>query len=208
MRELSRGMRLLQPEDYRRMPWKNGLGITTEIAVSPMDAGLEAKSFDWRVSIANVEKDCRFSRFPGYDRSIMLIEGAGMELSFDSCPSQRIDQPQKPYRFKGESQTYCHLLDGLVRDFNVMSARGKFKHVCKVLTSTGSIHWKPNSETLLIYCLIGRCSLEGLRDKQIEINTEHTLILDKRSNYPVVKILTMAAFSKDTLMVIVKIRNL
>jgi len=208
MRELSRGIRLLQPEDYRSMPWKNGLGLTTEIAVSPMHAGFEGNASDWRVSIAKVEKDCEFSRFPGYDRSIMLIEGAGMELNFDSTPSQRIDQHHVPFKFKGESQTYCRLLDGLVRDFNVMSARGKFKHVCKVLASPGSIHWKPNSETLLIYCLIGGCSLEGLRDKQIEINTGHTLILDKRSDYPVVKILTMTAFSKDTLMVIVKIRNL
>jgi uncharacterized protein len=64
MHELALGIRLLQPGDYRRMPWKNGQGTTTEIAVSPKDAGLEGKSFDWRVSIATVEKDCEFSRFP------------------------------------------------------------------------------------------------------------------------------------------------
>src|SRR5487761_727801 len=88
MRELSRGICLLQPQDYRRMPWKNGLGMTTELAVSPVGAGLNGRPFDWRVSLAEIETGCEFSLFPGYDRSILLSEGAGMELSFDSAPPQ------------------------------------------------------------------------------------------------------------------------
>ena len=41
-------MRILRAPDYRRMPWKNGGGETTEIAVFPAGAGLD--DFDWRVS--------------------------------------------------------------------------------------------------------------------------------------------------------------
>ncbi|WP_431460998.1 HutD family protein, partial [Klebsiella pneumoniae] len=33
-------MRILRAADYRSMPWKNGGGVTTEIAVSPAGAGL------------------------------------------------------------------------------------------------------------------------------------------------------------------------
>ncbi len=205
MHELASGIRLLQPEDYRRMPWKNGLGMTTELAVFPPDAGLVDKPFDWRVSIADIDNHCEFSRFPGYDRSILLIEGAGMELSFDSAPSQRIDQPHLPFNFKGETQTYCRLLDGPVRDFNVMSARAKCTHACEMPTSPGPIRWRQHSEILLIYCLSGGFSLEGLLDDQIEVNTGNTLLLEKRSDYTVVKNPKMSAFSKDTFAVSVYI---
>ena len=55
-------VRLLTPNDYRSMPWKNGAGRTTEIAVHPAGAALDA--FAWRVSIADIERDGPFSRFP------------------------------------------------------------------------------------------------------------------------------------------------
>ncbi len=208
MRELSHGICLLQPQDYRRMPWKNGLGMTTEIAVFPVDAGLDGKPFDWRVSLAEIETSCEFSRFPGYDRSILLSEGAGMELSFDSAPPQRIEQRYQPFNFTGEWQTYCRLLDGPVRDFNIMSARNKFVHTCEVMTSPSSIRWKSHSEILLVYCLDGSLYLEGLPDKQAEINTQQALILDKRNDNPMDKFLKMSALSKDMVAVIVKISNL
>lgn len=205
MRELSHSIRLLQPEDYRSMPWKNGLGMTTEIAVSPMDAALHGKPFDWRMSLANVEKDCEFSRFPGYDRSIMLIEGAGMELSFDSTPSQRIDQRYEPFRFNGGWQTRCRLLDGRVRDFNVMSRREIFTHTCEVFASPSPIHLEPHSESVLIYCLNGGFHLEGSQQKQIEMNRGQTLILDKRADLPGYKNLQISGSSKDMIMVFVTI---
>jgi uncharacterized protein len=208
MPELAPGMRILQPQDYRKTAWKNAQGLTTEIAVSPADAGVVGKPFDWRVSIADVEKDCEFSRFPGHDRSIMLIKGAGMELSFDASPFQRIDQAHKFFRFKGESQSHCRLLDGPVRDFNIMSARARCAHTCDVSTSSTSIHWKSDSEVMVIYCLKGGFSLEGLHVKPIQINREQTLILDKSGKYPGVKILKMDPFAKEACMVIVKIHYL
>jgi len=207
MRELLRGIRLLQPEDYRRMPWKNGLGMTTEIAVSPMDAGFDGQSFDWRVSIADVEKDCEFSLFPGHDRSIVLIDGAGMELGFDSVSPHRINQLHVPFKFKGEYQTWCRLLDGPVHDFNVMSRREKFKHTCEVLASPSTIHWKPDTEILLIYCLESRLSLEGFQDMKVEISKGRTLILDKRTDIPADNVLKISTVSKDMVAVIVCISD-
>lgn len=123
MRELTDGVRLLEPGDYRRMRWKNGCGWTTEIAVSPAEAGLNVKPFDWRISMAEIEQDGEFSSFPGYERTILMAEGAGMELSFDAVPAQRLAQRFLPFAFKGEWRTRCHLLNGPVRDFNVMTAR-------------------------------------------------------------------------------------
>lgn len=208
MRELSHGICLLQPQDYRRMPWKNGLGMTTELAVSPIDAGLKGRPFDWRASLAEVEKDCEFSLFPGYNRSLMLVEGAGMELSFDSAPPQRIEQRYQPFNFKGEWQTYCCLLDRPVRDFNVISLRAKLTHTCEVVTSLSSINWQPHSEVLLIHCFAGGLILEDANDRQVELDTRHTLLLKKHAGSLKSVLLKISAISTDMVAVIVKISNL
>ncbi|HKV97460.1 MAG TPA: HutD family protein [Gammaproteobacteria bacterium] len=126
MQELAAGVQRLMPGDYRRMRWKNARGWTTELAVHPRDAQLDGQPFEWRVSLAEVESDGEFSAFPGYDRTILLVQGGGMELSFAEAPSQRIAQPFQPFSFKGEWRTRCHLLNGAVRDFNVISRRTLF----------------------------------------------------------------------------------
>ena len=43
-------LQVLRAADHRRMPWKNGRGETTEIAIWPPTAGLDG--FDWRISMA------------------------------------------------------------------------------------------------------------------------------------------------------------
>jgi uncharacterized protein len=79
-------MRILRAENYRRMPWKNGGGLTAEIAVSPESAGLD--DFDWRVSMARVEAGGPFSLFPGVDRTLSILEGEG-----EYCSTSRTDSP-------------------------------------------------------------------------------------------------------------------
>src|SRR5215510_3780263 len=46
-------MRIILPDAYRRMPWKNGAGTTTEIAIDPPEADVAGR-FRWRLSIADV----------------------------------------------------------------------------------------------------------------------------------------------------------
>jgi environmental stress-induced protein Ves len=45
-------VRIIRAGDCKATPWKNGDGSTTEIAIGPAGASLEA--FDWRVSMARV----------------------------------------------------------------------------------------------------------------------------------------------------------
>ncbi len=114
--------RLLKPADYVRMPWKNGGGHTTEIAAHPATATLD--SFDWRVSIADVAAEGPFSRFPGVDRIIVLVAGAGMRLAGDAHDAE-LRAPFEPYAFSGDDALSCSLVDGPVRDFNLMLRRGR-----------------------------------------------------------------------------------
>jgi environmental stress-induced protein Ves len=104
----------LPASGHRRVPWRNGGGFTWEVAVQG------AADFDWRMSIAEVNQDGPFSPFPGYNRIITVLSGAGMALTVDGV-EHRVE-PRRPFRFDGASQTECRLLDGPVRDFNVISS--------------------------------------------------------------------------------------
>ena len=115
-------IRLLTPADYRSMPWKNGGGRTTEIAAYPPAAALGA--FAWRVSIADVGRDGPFSLFPGVDRTILLLDGAGMRLAGAGREAE-LRMPFEPFHFSGDEALDCTLIAGPVRDFNAMFRRGK-----------------------------------------------------------------------------------
>lgn len=55
---------LIRAEQLVASPWKNGGGVTREIAAQPPGASLDG--FAWRVSVADVAQPGPFSRFPGY----------------------------------------------------------------------------------------------------------------------------------------------
>ncbi|MCG3056381.1 HutD family protein, partial [Escherichia coli] len=76
-------------------PWKNGGGATREIAVWPPGAAME--SFAWRISVADIADDGPFSAFPGVDRQIALLEGAGVHLqAHDDSFSHRLVRVGEP----------------------------------------------------------------------------------------------------------------
>jgi environmental stress-induced protein Ves len=110
--------RVLRPDDYQVMPWKNGGGTTTEIWKASSLAG----EMLWRLSIADVASDGSFSLFPGIDRWIMVIEGNGMELMVEGQDVRRLHQFE-PFAFSGDDNTGCRLIEGSIRDFNLMVAR-------------------------------------------------------------------------------------
>ena len=66
-------MRILRAGSHRRMPWKNGGGITTEVAISPPEATVN--DFDWRISMAKVLASGPFSTFANIDRVLAVLDG-------------------------------------------------------------------------------------------------------------------------------------
>ncbi|MDL2226777.1 HutD family protein [Deltaproteobacteria bacterium OttesenSCG-928-M10] len=108
--------RVLKPEDYRQMPWKNGLGTTCEILREP--AGDEVP-FDWRVSIAEIKENGPFSLFPQYMRVINTLEGRGMVMTVDGVRTHPLLK-YDPYVFHGASRVESELIDGPIRDFNLI----------------------------------------------------------------------------------------
>lgn len=149
--------RVLRPGDYQRMPWKNGGGTTTEIwkATSPSGEIL------WRLSIADVASDGPFSEFPGIDRSIMVIEGKGMELSIAGHGAQRIDRLFEPFAFSGDAKTDCRLLGGPIRDFNLMVARSYGSSALKVLHLAPNVTAPLAENIAAVHVLRGGIELES-----------------------------------------------
>lgn len=108
-------------------PWKNGGGITREIAVAPEGAG-SGGDFLWRLSIAEVAGSGPFSVFPAVDRTLTILEGAGIKLDFTEGDDQVIDVKWRPARFDGGRACVGQLIGGPVTDFNVMTRRPGVAH--------------------------------------------------------------------------------
>ncbi|MGW2049439.1 HutD/Ves family protein [Streptomyces sp. NPDC001858] len=112
---------LLPAADRAAVAWKNGGGVTRELAVSPAGAGMA--DFAWRVSLAEVAADGPFSAFPEVERTLTLVEGAGMDLTLGGR-RRLVDTRYAPQDFPGDVPTDCRLLDGPVVNLNVMWRRG------------------------------------------------------------------------------------
>ena len=130
-------------------PWKNGGGVTREIVCSPAGAGME--HFDWRISIATIDRPGPFSAFDGVDRVIMLLDGAGVRLhSEDGRIDHRLDVPFAPFAFDGGVPLDCELLGGTSTDFNVMSRRGRLRADVGVLSKRVDIASAPQGLLLAL----------------------------------------------------------
>lgn len=96
------------------VPWRNGGGITHELAAWP-DLG----AWRWRISVAEVARDGPFSRFDGIDRHFAVLSGAGVCLSFaDRTVTLTAQDPV--FSFAGDAACDCRLLAGPTLDFNLM----------------------------------------------------------------------------------------
>lgn len=105
--------------------WKNGGGTTSEVMIWPPDADLN--NFDWRISIADIESDGPFSLFPGIDRTLCILDGAGIFLDV-AGRLQKLTAQSMPFRFAGDIDCRARLLDGPISDLNVMTRRGRSEH--------------------------------------------------------------------------------
>ncbi|QUD90074.1 HutD/Ves family protein [Phenylobacterium montanum] len=152
-------MRLIRTAEHRVMPWKNGLGSTTEIAVSPERARLE--DFDWRVSMASVTTDGPFSAFAGVDRTLSVMDGAGIRLQVAGRGAETLSPASPPYAFPGDQPTEAWLIDGPITDLNVMSRRGRLRHKVERLVLSTPLERPAPAAATLVLCRCGLVRIGG-----------------------------------------------
>ncbi|MEU2390584.1 HutD family protein [Streptomyces sp. NPDC007369] len=150
-------IRILRAGDRPAVAWKNGGGVTREIAAWPEGAGMD--DFAWRVSLAEVAVDGPFSAFPGVDRTLTLAEGAGMDLTVAGA-RRVVDERFAPQDFPGDAPTGCRLLDGPVVNFNVMYRRGAAPAETAVVRGSLTLTAAPD-EVLLVVALEGPAQLRA-----------------------------------------------
>ncbi|MGX8007987.1 HutD/Ves family protein [Mesorhizobium sp. ORM8.1] len=168
-------MRILRAAGYRVMPWKNGGGTTTEIAVSPEAAGLD--DFDWRISMARVETSGPFSSFPGVDRTLSVLEEEGIVLDIAGRPPARLTATSAPLSFPGDVPTGATLIGGPITDLNVMTRRGRTIHQVERLTPSAPLDVEANAGTTLILPLGGELIVPG--DKAVQVGPLDVVVLDQ-----------------------------
>jgi uncharacterized protein len=119
--EIARAVvRVVPANEYVRVRWSNGLGWTREIARGP-----EGDAWDWRLSIAEIERDAAFSRFEGIEREMVLVEGNGLRLRFGNGRVDELLPPHAGVRFPGEAQVQGEPLEGRATAFNLMWRRAR-----------------------------------------------------------------------------------
>ncbi|MFE2108218.1 HutD family protein [Kitasatospora sp. NPDC059463] len=150
-------VRYLRAAERPATAWRNGGGVTREVAGFPEGAGLD--DFGWRVSLADVATAGPFSAFPGVDRVITLVEGPGMALTVDGA-EHVVDAPFRPFAFPGDAATDCRLLGGPLVDFNVMTRRGRAAAGLVLAERPGPVTVPPGA-TVLLVCLSGTATLDG-----------------------------------------------
>ena len=142
---------IIRLADCPSQPWKNGLGRTRELAVQRSVLGSE--DFLWRVSIAEVDSAAPFSRFPGIDRQIVLLDGAGFTMTLDDSRTHTLTTPFAPFAFPGEAKVEVMLVDGATRDFNLMVRRNAIRG--DVQAWSGPAMQTSDQATMLVFCARG-----------------------------------------------------
>lgn len=142
---------LLPARDRRPMAWKNGQGVTTEIAIGPPGAGLAG--FDWRVSTAEVAASGPFSDFPGVERWLLVLAGE-MTLSIAGAAPLALSPASDPAQFPGDVPVTAEVTRGPVRDLNIMTARERVSADIQLVSLAAGGVQNLSGEALLL-CLDG-----------------------------------------------------
>jgi len=167
--------RLIQYASLRPTPWKNGGGVTTELAMSPPGAGLD--DFDWRVSLASIAEDGPFSQFPGVDRTLVLVAGDGVLLDFGD--ERVVLSPSEPLvEFAGEDPVHATVHGQSTLDFNVLTRRGRYRHRIEPFVVCGSVPLPRRSGTTLVFLADGESLSVGSARERLALVRYDLLVLD------------------------------
>jgi len=121
----------LTPDRYREAPWRNGLGVSREVARGSGDGAAP-----WQVSLTAIARDCPFSDYRGYDRVLTPLSD-GVELTVDDAPPAALER-LRPFAFAGAAQVDCRLGKGPAEVINAMVAQAWGSQSVTVLRGAAS----------------------------------------------------------------------
>ncbi len=148
----------LAPSAYRHTPWKNGGGVTIDIAGASRPGFQEGgwNGMLWRFGRTAIEQDGPFSDLTGFDRLQMVVAGRGLVLQ---AATGEIDvrEPLVPVRFAGETAIVSRLEAGPVEVVNLIADRSYASIDLRVLAAGTS--WRLDPGIHVCYASQEACSL-------------------------------------------------
>jgi environmental stress-induced protein Ves len=142
----------LDPAAYRRTPWKNGGGITIDIA-DAYAPGAQPGGWSemlWRLGRTQIVEPGPFSDLSGYDRILTVIGGRGLVLEIAGGTALDVREPFRPVRFVGEDCITSRLEAGPVAVLNLMSDR---KHAIDVTVLSGQCTRALDAAINIVYAI-------------------------------------------------------
>lgn len=114
----------LSPESFRSKPWKNGGGVTVDIA-DACRPGADPTGWEgmvWRLGRTAIVQPGPFSDLTGYERLQAVIVGSGLVL--DGADGEiDLRQPFRPVRYDGGIPLVSRLENGPVEVVNLIADR-------------------------------------------------------------------------------------
>jgi environmental stress-induced protein Ves len=179
------GVRLatIDPAAFRHTPWKNGGGVTIDVAESLLP-GFAPGSWEgmvWRFGRTAIVTPGPFSDLSGFDRQQVLVSGSGLVLE---TPAGEIDvrQPFKPVRFAGETAIVSRLEAGAVEVVNLIGDRSRVSIELSCLAA-GATHSRP-AGVHIIYAAATPCDL-AINGNACAIAAGHALRIDAGESFTV-----------------------
>jgi environmental stress-induced protein Ves len=166
----------LDPKAYRRTPWKNGGGVTVDIA-DAYAPGAESGSWSgvlWRLGRTEIVAPGPFSDLSGYDRILTVIGGRGLVLQIEGGVALDVREPYRPVRFRGEDRIVSRLEAGPVAVFNLIADR---RHAIDVAILSGTDATVLNAPINIVYAL-GDCAV-ALSEEEHSLKNDEALRLDQ-----------------------------
>lgn len=174
---------IISPNQFKTVPWKNGLGETIEVAINN---GGTLENFDWRLSMASVLEDGEFSNFEGYTRNLILIDGNGINLQHNDSKIDKLSNLLDIATFDGGNKTVGNLYAGDITDFNIITRTAA---VNTMLTAAHKLinHTVEKADLCFVYSLYRKATLainDTFKNTQEIINlpAQHLLKINNTNN--------------------------
>ncbi|WP_332700276.1 HutD/Ves family protein [Bosea sp. (in: a-proteobacteria)] len=149
----------LDPADYGRAPWKNGGGVTIDIAALYRDDAAAGSwtGLVWRLGRTAIVTPAPFSDLSGHDRQQVVVTGRGLVLD---TPEGEIDlrEPFRPTGYDGGLSIVSRLEEGPVEVVNLIADRNLARIGLAVLQEGSALFLQPG--THIVYAAAGPVAFE------------------------------------------------
>ena len=105
-------------------------------------------------------EDAPFSILPGVDRTLVVVNGHGIELTLGTRRPRRLGRSGDPFSFPGDVPAFARLVSGPVSNLNVMTRRGHGDHRVERLRVEGTVGLSTTGLTIIH--VVGSLTADGL----------------------------------------------